>query len=426
MKRRTTVCSLSALTALTAGLLTLGGAPAQADDASLAGRTSVRIGMSTPAGEWGASLNSTGSVDGRRLFDDLTSPDFALATARAEILAGRLPVLSFKVPGNDWAGVAAGHYDGALAALRDRLAVLPGRVFVTLHHEPASDGSAADWAAMQRHALPILSPPANVEAGVIANGFWWSQGPQGLTDAEIAQWLPADVLRLAEVVAADTYQGGTSARPGEDAGVKIRGLSAWANRTGVSRLGIGEYNGLSGAALRAAGSAVLADPRFDFALCYNSSENNRAGVNWKLEGDRLAAFQETVRASRAARGVATSPPPVAAPAARDASLPGGTVLDQGSTVRSPSGTYRFVLQSDGNAVVYDRSNRASWNSRTFLPGSTFAMQGDGNAVVYSAGRALWNSGSDGAPGARLDMQDDGNLVVYRADNRPTWNSLAAG
>lgn len=392
----------------------------------MAGRTSVRIGMSTPAQEWDASLSSTGAVDGRRLFEDLSSPDFAIALARGEILAGRLPVMSFKVPGNDWAGVAAGRYDGALVALRDRLGALPGRVFVTLHHEPSTDGSPADWAAMQRHALPILSPPANVEAGVIANGFWWSQGPQGLTDAQIAQWLPADVVRLAEVVAADTYQGGTTARPGEDAGVKIRGLSAWASRTGVSRLGIGEYNGLTGSALRSAGSAVLNDSRFVFALCFNSSENNRQGVNWKLEGDRLAAFQETVQASRAGRGDATSPAPASVPSSREGTLPGGTVLDQGSTVRSPAGTYRFVMQTDGNAVVYDRSNRVRWNSRTFVAGSSFTMQGDGNAVIYGAGRPVWNSGTDGARGARLDMQDDGNLVVYRADNSPAWNSFAAG
>jgi hypothetical protein len=218
--------------------------------------------------------------------------------ARAEVAAGRMPILSFKVPDNDWAGVAAGRYDGQLRSLTDDLAALGGHVFVTLHHEPSGDGSATSYAAMMRHALPILGAPASVDAGPIVNGFWWSKGAQGLSDAEIAQWLPADVLRVSETVAADTYQGGTAAKPGEDAGVKIRGFSAWATRVGVKSLGIGEYNGLNAAAIKAAGDAILADPRYSFAAIFNSDVNNLPGVSWTLAGDRVAAFKATVRESR--------------------------------------------------------------------------------------------------------------------------------
>ena len=153
---------------------------------------------------------------------------------------------------------------------------------------------------MQRHVLPILAPPANVDAGVIVNGYWWGRS-QGYTDAEIAQWLPADVLRLSEIVGADTYQSGTPSSPGENAAGKIRRLSLWATRVGVTRLGLGEYNGLTAEALKAAGDAVLADRRFVFASVFNSSRNNRAGVNWTLTGDRLAAFKATVAQSRALR-----------------------------------------------------------------------------------------------------------------------------
>jgi hypothetical protein len=106
------------------------------------------------------------------------------------------------------------------------------------------------------------------------------------------------VLDLAEVVAADTYQGGVNADPGENAGVKITRLSAWATRVGVTRLGIGEYNGLTASAITAAGDAVLADHRFVFASCFNSSQNNRPGVDWVLSGARLTAFKATVALSR--------------------------------------------------------------------------------------------------------------------------------
>lgn len=299
--RRLAMSALLCTTAL--GFSACGPAenPAVADpsatEAELGGMR-TRIGMASPANEWDMRLGQTGKIDARRFYGDLGQADHVLAMARSELAAGRMPVVSFKIPGNDWAGAAAGRYDGQLKTLAGNLAALPGRVFVAIHHEPQGDGTPADFAAMQRHVLPLLSPPSNVVAGVIANGFWWSAQGQGISDAEIAQWLPADVLRLAEVVAADTYQGGLTANPGEDAGVKIRRLSEWANRVGVNRLGIGEYNGLDAASITAAGNAILADPRFAFACIFNSSQNNRPGVNWTLTGDRLAAFKDTVTRSR--------------------------------------------------------------------------------------------------------------------------------
>ena len=260
--------------------------------------------MSAPSSEWSSRLAQTGGVDGRRVFDQLSTYESAVTLARSEVAAGRMPILSFKIPNNDWAGAAAGNYDATLRALTAALAKVPGKVFVTIHHEPSGDGTPAAYAAMQRRVLPILSPPANVEAGVIVNGFWWSAKSQGLTDAEISQWLPADILRLSEIVAADTYQGGTTASPGENAGVKISRMSAWATRVGVTRLGIGEYNGLDAPSIKAAGDALLADKRFVFAAAFNSSVNNRPGVDWTLTGDRLLAFQETVAKARIARGEA--------------------------------------------------------------------------------------------------------------------------
>ena len=268
-------------------------------DAELqAATTRTRIGMSAAADEWTQRLAETGPVYARRIFDQLATFDSAVTLAEKELAAGRMPILSFKIPNNDWAGVASGEYDAQLHRLADELDALPGRVFVTLHHEPVGDGSPAAYAAMQRHALPILGAPSNVLAGVIVNGFWWSAQRQGYSDAEIAAWLPADVLALAEVVASDTYHGGTTADPGEDAGVKIRRMSAWATRVGVTRLGIGEYNGLTAAAITAAGDAVLADPRFVFASCFNSTQNNKPGVSWLLTGARLTAFKATVAKSR--------------------------------------------------------------------------------------------------------------------------------
>ena len=287
---RSGVATLALVSLVAAGLglsVTASASPALA-------ATTAKIGMSAPKSEWDARLRETGPIGARRLFGQLSSPSTLISQAASEITAGRMPILSFKVPNNDWAGAATGKYDAQLRSLATKLDNLPGQVFVAIHHEPTGDGTAKNYAAMQRRVLPILAPPSNVDAGVIVNGFWWSAKAAGYTDTEIAQWLPADVLRLAEVVGADTYQGGTTANPGEDAGVKARRLSLWATRVGVTRLGIGEYNGLNAPSIKAAGDAVLADPRFVFAAVFNSSENNREGVDWLLTGDRLTAFKNTV------------------------------------------------------------------------------------------------------------------------------------
>ena len=257
-------------------------------------RDGVAFGMAAPAELWGRRLAEVGDVQARRVFGQLGSPEKALQIAREELAAGRMPVISFKVPGTDWAGVAAGRYDERLRYVTRELAAPGGRVFLTLHHEPASDGTPSDYAAMMLHALPILSAPENIDAGPILNGFWWSNTDQGLSDAEIARWLPLDVLAAAELVAADTYQTGSGGHFIEGPATKIVNFSAWARRVGIERLGIAEYNSFSAAELEAAGRAVLADPRMEFALVYNSNVNGPPGRQLVLSGSRLEAFQRTL------------------------------------------------------------------------------------------------------------------------------------
>lgn len=101
---------------------------------------------------------------------------------------------------------------------------------------------------------------------------------------------------------------------------------------------------------------------------------------------------------------------------------GGT-LSAGESLVSSRGSYRAVMQHDGNAVVYGPGNVPRWASRTGSTGSRLVMQSDGNLVVYDEGnRALWHSRTAGLGGNRVVMQDDGNLVVYTADNRPVFAS----
>jgi hypothetical protein len=104
-------------------------------------------------------------------------------------------------------------------------------------------------------------------------------------------------------------------------------------------------------------------------------------------------------------------------------------LRRGMSVRSSDGRYLFVMQDDGNLVLYGPSGRAlwstdrltsAWRSQEFV-----IFQGDGNLVTYGGGRAIWASNTAGRGGDHFEVQSDGNLVIY-AGSRPLWASNTAG
>lgn len=97
------------------------------------------------------------------------------------------------------------------------------------------------------------------------------------------------------------------------------------------------------------------------------------------------------------------------------------VLAVGESVSSPSGSFRLIMQGDGNLVVYNAAGRAIWATMTFVPGSYLAAQRDGNLVLYDPyGSPVWATMTV-RWGAYTKMQDDGNLVVYSSGG-PLWDS----
>jgi len=127
----------------------------------------------------------------------------------------------------------------------------------------------------------------------------------------------------------------------------------------------------------------------------------------------------------AASCTATIPAPVAV-APPCGILAVGATLTPGNYITSCNGSYKLVLQADGNAVVYNASNVALWNSHTQGKSSAkLVLQADGNLVIYGAnGAALWASGSSGKP-TGLNMQSDGNLVIYDTTGKVLWASNTA-
>ncbi|KQY60472.1 hypothetical protein ASD11_13585 [Aeromicrobium sp. Root495] len=99
-------------------------------------------------------------------------------------------------------------------------------------------------------------------------------------------------------------------------------------------------------------------------------------------------------------------------------------LAKGQSLIAPDGSYRAVMQADGNFVVYDAAGRAQWSARTGgNPGGYVALQDDGNLVVYpESGTARWSSSTAPATKVVLVMQNDGNLVLYSQGGLALWSS----
>ncbi|MEJ7597548.1 MAG: hypothetical protein WKG01_06525 [Kofleriaceae bacterium] len=92
------------------------------------------------------------------------------------------------------------------------------------------------------------------------------------------------------------------------------------------------------------------------------------------------------------------------------------------------GNCKFLMQGDGNIVIYRLSHSGSWSS-IWSPncenrgGVRLSLQNDGNLVVYTAeDKSIWASNTDGKAVEDLVMQDDENLVMYGFDRKPVWSS----
>lgn len=116
------------------------------------------------------------------------------------------------------------------------------------------------------------------------------------------------------------------------------------------------------------------------------------------------------------------------PTATGDTMKPGQVLNPGQSIRSNSGKFTFILQTDGNLVLYRNlttgGQKALWASNTFQkPTQVCMMQTDGNLVLYDVdGNALWASNTWHDPGSRFVLQDDGNGVVYRPNNTAAWST----
>lgn len=95
-------------------------------------------------------------------------------------------------------------------------------------------------------------------------------------------------------------------------------------------------------------------------------------------------------------------------------------------LQSTDGRFKFVMQSDGNLVLYAPSGPI-WTTSTVGRGANhLRMQGDGNLVMYNgANYAIWSSRTPRHYNAFLIVQNDGNVVIYN-DGRAIWHTGTGG
>ena len=106
-------------------------------------------------------------------------------------------------------------------------------------------------------------------------------------------------------------------------------------------------------------------------------------------------------------------------------IPVGTTVTSNTYAASPNNQYILVMQNDGDLALYQTYGGAStlsspallWHTNTSVSESYYVVQPDGNLVVYSpTGTVQWASGSSSPWVFGLCIQDDGNVVLYGLTN----------
>jgi hypothetical protein len=91
----------------------------------------------------------------------------------------------------------------------------------------------------------------------------------------------------------------------------------------------------------------------------------------------------------------------------------------GQTVRTSR--IAMTMQSGGNLVLRDKSNKIIWSTGTHRSGVYAEFQTDGNLVLYAGDRqAVWGAGSFGHDKSTMVFQSDYNVVIIDHGGHPVW------
>jgi hypothetical protein len=136
---------------------------------------SAYVGAAAGGTESYAALESTTTMTLRehRTYFTAGQVDGAVRVAKADLAAGRLPWISFKLP-YSWADMANGKGDAWAIDLTKKLATVGGPVWIAFHHEPieSPNGSIQDWVRMQQRLAPIVHANSSNIAYTVIFSAW--------------------------------------------------------------------------------------------------------------------------------------------------------------------------------------------------------------------------------------------------------------
>jgi len=251
------------------------------------------VGMAAPADLWSKRIKEVGrcGVEARRIYAWL-APDGKdqAKLIRRSVRAGMLPVISYKV--RNVQTLIDGGYDTWLEKTSDFLDNLNVPVTATFWHEPYADLDPADFRAGSWRFVTRMQT-TDISVGPILNGWLLDKKVP-----EFASFTSPSLLRKWDFIAVDSYQSGTAEAPGDLLPARaIPLLATWLDTQGLPDMpiGLGEYNGHTGAAIAAAGETILSTPELWFALAWNSTTDTYS----PLAGDRLTEYQNTKADDRA-------------------------------------------------------------------------------------------------------------------------------
>jgi len=152
-----------------------------------------------------ASFNACNSTIGRlkvrRSFNTTLPTSFAASSARDDARYGYKSFVSWKPPGGDVAGAAAGRYDAAVAAWAR--SVPRTGVYATSYHEPENDMSGAQFVAMHRHLYTVVKVAnSTIQWGPVYMSYWWQPSRLASIGGAAAWWVGSD---KADFTAIDNY-----------------------------------------------------------------------------------------------------------------------------------------------------------------------------------------------------------------------------
>lgn len=190
------------------------------------------VGAAIGANDGPSSFESKvgGRLGVHRSFWQASQVSSAVAYAKADVAAGRLPWISFKLP-YSWADMAAGRGDAWALDIARQLSEIDGPVWVAFHHEPETDGDIREWTAIQRRLSPIVRKAApNVAYTIILTGY---HQVYGADEYHLDSLWPADTK--VDVLGFDIYDrygtdGSNKTAPTDLKADYFDVLSAWAEK----------------------------------------------------------------------------------------------------------------------------------------------------------------------------------------------------